>query len=48
MLTVFFFKSTNFRMVHAFTCAGVLPSQYTNMMKFAGIGFVGEGYINQG
>ena len=36
------------RMVHAFTCAGVLPTQYIKMSTFAGIGHVGHGYMKKG
>ena len=36
------------RFVHGFTCAGVLPSQYINLSRFAGIGNVGHKYIKQG
>ena len=35
-------------MVHSFTCAGILPSQYIHFSKFAGIGVVGHGYIKHG
>ena len=35
-------------MVHGFTCAGILPSQYMNLNKFAGIGRVGGSYIRRG
>ena len=35
-------------MVHAFTCAGMLPVQYKNMSTFAKIGSVGERYISHG
>ena len=28
----------HFRMVHAFTCAGIPPTQYINFCNFAGIG----------
>ena len=35
-------------MIHSFTCAGVLVSQYTNLCSFAGIGNVGFSYIRQG
>ena len=35
-------------MVHSFTCAGILPSQYIHFSKFAGIGVVGHVYINHG
>ena len=37
-----------YRMVHAFTCAGILPSQYTHLSMFSGMGIVGHGYIRQG
>ena len=36
------------RFVHAFMCAHVLPTQYIHFSKFAGIGKIGHGYINQG
>ena len=36
------------RLVHGFTCAGVLPTQYINFARFSGIGSVGHGYIRQG
>ena len=36
------------RLVHAFTSAGVLPSQYKRMSMFAEMGVVGRGYIDQG
>ena len=36
------------RMVHAFTCAGILPTQYINFCKFAGIGGVKKSYIHSG
>ena len=36
------------RFVHAFTCAGILPSQYINFCEFAGIGVVGHWYMRQG
>ena len=36
------------RLVHGFTCAGVLPTQYTKFARFSGIGSVGHGYIRQG
>ena len=35
-------------MVHSFTCAGILPSQYIHFPKFAGIEVVGHGYIKHG
>ena len=34
--------------VHGFTCAGVLPTQYIKFARFSGIGSVGHGYIRQG
>ena len=36
------------RFVHAFTSAGILPSQYLHFSKFASIGIVGKWYIQQG
>ena len=36
------------RLVHAFTCAGILPSQYISFCNFAGMGVVGHWYIRQG
>ena len=35
-------------MVHSFTCAGILASQYINLSQFAGLGTVGNAYIRQG
>ena len=35
------------RMVHGFTCAGLLPSQYTNFTQFCRLGNVGHSYIRQ-
>ena len=37
-----------FRLVHAFTCAGILPRQYLNFTEFANLGTVGKKYIKQG
>ena len=34
--------------IHAFTCAGILPSQYGHFCQFAGVGEVGKWYIKQG
>ena len=34
-------------MVHAFTCAGVLLSQYTKMTQFGGLGCVGDAYVRR-
>ena len=36
-----------YRMVHAFTCAGVQPSQYTKMTQFGGLGCVGDAYVRR-
>ena len=36
------------RFVHAFTAAGILPSQYLHFSQFASIGIVGKWYIQQG
>ena len=36
------------RLVHGFTCAGVLPTQYIHFTRFAGIGSIGHAYIRQG
>ena len=35
-------------MIHSFTAAGVLPSQYKRMSTFAEMGTVGKQYINKG
>ena len=35
-------------MVHAFTCAGILPTQFIKLCTFADIGTVKHGYISQG
>lgn len=35
-------------MVHSFTCAGILPSQYIKMSTFMGMGHVGHGYMKKG
>ena len=34
------------RLIHAFTCAGMLPSQFINFCKFAEIGVVSNKYIH--
>ena len=36
------------RCVHAFTCAGILPSQYNHFSEFSGMGVVGKRYIGTG
>ena len=36
------------RLVHAFTAAGILPSQYMKFSDFATLGNVGKWYIQQG
>ena len=45
---VTYFICCGVRMVHAFTCAGMLPVHYKNMTSFAKIGPVGECYISHG
>ncbi|XP_064401110.1 uncharacterized protein LOC135347149 [Halichondria panicea] len=37
----------NQKVVHGFTCAGILPSQYTHFSQFCGLGTVGQSYIRQ-
>ena len=36
------------RMVHSFTCAGILQTQYIKFSQFAGLGSVQNGYIRRG
>ncbi|KAL5473825.1 hypothetical protein EMCRGX_G028382, partial [Ephydatia muelleri] len=36
----------NQKLVHAFTCAGMLPHQYMNFALFAGMGVVKQKYIS--
>ena len=38
----------HFRMVHAYTCAGILPTQYINFCNLAGIGGMKKSYIYSG
>jgi hypothetical protein len=38
----------NQKCVHAFTCAGIIPSQYINFSTFSGVGVVGKRYIKSG
>ncbi len=35
-------------MIHGFTCAGMLPTQFIKLSRFAGIGTVKHGYISRG
>ena len=35
-------------MVHSFTAAGVLPSQYRRLSMFAEMGVIGKGYVDHG
>lgn len=35
-------------MVHSFTCAGILPTQYIKLCNFSMIGTVGQKYIRKG
>jgi len=37
-----------YRLVHSFTCAGILQTQYVKLSLFAGLGTVKNGYIRQG
>lgn len=37
-----------YRLVHAFTAAGIIPSQYIHLSSFAEMGVVGKWYINNG
>ena len=39
---------TKNRLVHSFTCAEILPSQYFTLSTFAELGVVGASYIFQG
>ena len=36
------------RLVHSFTCAGMLPVQYSKLSRFAGLGVLGTSYISHG
>ena len=36
------------RLVHSFTCAGILPTQYLKFSRFAGMGHVGYKYMEKG
>lgn len=36
------------RLVHAFTAAGIIPSQYTHFSTFAELGVVGKWYTSNG
>lgn len=42
-----YYQCQNFWLVHGCTCAGILPTQYINILQFTGIGNVGHGYIRQ-
>ena len=37
-----------FRLIHSFTCAGILQTQYMKLSLFAGMGSVKNDYIQQG
>ena len=37
-----------YRIVHAFTAAGCLPSQYYRLGMFAEMGVVGKWYVDKG
>ena len=34
------------RLIHAFTCAGILPSQYSHFSQFADVGVIRKWYIH--
>ena len=36
------------RLVYAFTCTGILPSQYIHFIQFSGFGVVGKWYTQAG
>ena len=36
------------RVVHGFTCAGILPTQYLKFATFTGMGQVGHRYMERG
>ena len=36
------------RLIHAFTCAGMLPSQYYHFCRLASLGTVGKRYTDSG
>ena len=35
------------RLVHSFTCAGILPAQYIKFCEFGGMGHVGHRYMKK-
>ena len=35
------------RLVHSFTCAGILPAQYIKFCEFGGMGHVGHRYMKR-
>ena len=37
-----------FRLIHAFTCTGMLPSQYYHFCQLASLGTVGKRYTDTG
>ena len=50
VISCFYFLlcSIVYRLVHSFTCAGVLQTQYIKLSSFAGLGTVKNSYIRQG
>ena len=47
-MNVLYSLFTHHRLVHSFTCAGVLQSQYVKLSLFAELGSVKNAYIRQG
>ena len=46
--TYLFILDTCFRIIHAFTCAGILQSQFRKFTEFSGLGTVGNQSIRRG
>ena len=46
--TCLFILDTCFRIIHAFTCAGILQSQFRKFTEFSGLGTVGNRSIRRG
>ena len=46
IIQIYFLMCT--RVVHSFTCAGILPTQYLKFSMFAGMGRVGHKYMEKG
>ena len=48
MFSVSNLSSFNYRLVHSFTCAGILQTQYIKLCRFARLGTINNAYIRQG